>query len=163
MGPTGGPKLRALRLSLLLCLGLTGPALAQDNAEPQDPAIQASDPVYYDKISELLDSIQTRVDKTNANAKNTNAAMAFLSNQVEAAIRKLLSRETENSMLRDAALGLSDELKSVAATRDELGFKVVRLTQEKDEIFERLEGQVRELSSLLSLQQEVSASLRKSL
>ena len=155
--------MRALRLSLLLCLGLTGPALAQDNAEPQDPAIQAPDRGDYDKISELLDSIQTRVDETNANAKNTNAAMAFLSDQVEAAIRKLLSRETENSTLRNAALGLSAELKSVAATRDELGFKVVRLTQEKDEIFERLEGQVRELASLLSMEHEVSASLRKSL
>jgi chemotaxis protein MotB len=150
-------------LSLLFCLALTGPALAQDNAEPQDPAIQAPDPSDYDEISELLDSIQTRVDEMNANAKDTDAAMAFLSDQVEAAIRKLLSRETENSTLRDAALGLSDELKSVAATRDELDFKVVRLTQEKDEIFERLEGQVRELASLLSLEREVSASLRKSL
>jgi len=79
MGPTGGSKLRALRLSLLFCLGLTGPALAQDNAEPPDPAIQAPDPGDYDKISELLDSIQTRVDETNANAKNTDAAMAVRS------------------------------------------------------------------------------------
>ena len=88
--------------------------------------------------------------------------MAFLSDQVETAIRTLSSRETENATLRGTAFGLSDELKAVAATRDELRFQVTRLTQEKDEILERLEGQIRELASLLSLEREMTLDLRRS-
>ena len=158
-----GSNLKALRLSLLFCLGLSGPALAQDDAEPYGPAAPAHAANDYDEAGKLLERIRARVDKMSASAKDSDAAMAFLTDQVEAAVRVLSSRETEISALRGNASGLSDELKAVAATRDELRFQVIRLSEEKDEIFKRLEAQVRELASLLSLEHETTASLRMSI
>ena len=150
-----GSRVRALSLALLLYAGLAGQALAQ-----QDPAAQAPDSADYDsanydsagydEITKLLDSIQTRVEEMNASTKDADAAMAFLSDQVEAAIRKLSSRETENTSLRETASGLTQELKTVATTRDALGQQVTRLTEERDVLLERLEHPVSELASLLS-------------
>ena len=150
--------MRASCLALLMYAGLAGQALAQ-----QDPAVQAPDSAGYDEITKLLDSIQIRVDEMNASTKDADAAMAFLSDQVEAAIRKLSSRETENTSLRETASGLTQELETVAMTRDALGQQVTRLTEEKDMLLERLEHQVSELASLLSLEHEVTGSLRRSL
>ncbi|MCH8925917.1 MAG: hypothetical protein IH924_07240, partial [Proteobacteria bacterium] len=150
--------MRASCLALLMYAGLAGQALAQ-----QDPAVQAPGSAGYDEITKLLDSIQTRVDEMNASTKDADAAMAFLSDQVEAAIRKLSSRETENTSLRETASGLTQELKTVAMTRDALGQQVTRLTEEKDVLLERLEHQVSELASLLSLEHEVTGNLRRSL
>ncbi len=150
--------MRASCLALLMYAGLAGQALAQ-----QDPAVQAPDSAGYDEITKLLDSIQIRVDEMNASTKDADAAMAFLSDQVEAAIRKLSSRETENTSLRETASGLTQELKTVAMTRDTLGQQVTRLTEENDVLLERLEHQVSELASLLSLEHEVTGSLRRSL
>lgn len=159
-GTQRGPNLKTLRLSLLFCLGLTGPAFAQDDAEARGPTVPAH--ASNDETSKLIDAMQTRVDQRSASARDANAAMAILSDQVETAIRMLSSREMKISTLRSTALGLSDELKAVAATRDELRFQVLRLTEEKDEILERQEGQVRELGGLLSLEREMTANLRKS-
>jgi chemotaxis protein MotB len=158
MAASQGSKPKALCLALVVGAGLTGGALAQESAPPGDPPT-----ADYEEINALLASIQTRVDEMNASAKDADAAMAFLSDQVEAAIRKLSVRETENTTLRETALGLSDELETVALTRDQLGSQVARLTREKDALFERLEGQVRELASLLSLEREVTTNLRASL
>jgi chemotaxis protein MotB len=99
----------------------------------------------------------------NATAADTDAAMAFLSHQVEAAIRKLSTNEFETEELRETTRGLSDELEAVADNRDQLGFQLTRLTEEKDEIFLRLQGQVRDLATLLSLEREITADLRTSL
>jgi chemotaxis protein MotB len=99
----------------------------------------------------------------NATAADTDTAMAFLSSQVEAAIRKLSTNEFEAEELRETTRGLSDELEAVAGNRDQLGFQLTRLTEEKDEIFLRLQGQVRDLATLLSLEREVATDLRKSL
>ncbi len=150
--------MRASCLALLMYAGLAGQALAQ-----QDPAVKAPGSAGYDEITKLLDSIQTRVDEMNASTEDADAAMAFLSDQVEAAIRKLSSRETENTSLRETASGLTQELKTVAMTRDALGQQVTRLTEEKDVLLERLEHQVSELASLLSLEHEVTGNLRRSL
>ncbi len=116
--------MRASCLALLVYAGLAGQALAQ-----QDPAAQAPGSADYDEITKLLDSIQSRVDEMNASTKDGGAAMAFLSDQVEAAIRKLSSRESENTSLRETASGLTQELKTVAMTRDALGQQVTRLTE----------------------------------
>ncbi len=157
MGASERPTLKARCLALALALWATpGLAGAQDAAPPADP-------VDHGEIDALLDSIQIRVDEMNATAKDTDAAMAFLSSQVEAAIRKLSSRETETEELRETTRGLSNELQAVATTRDRLGFQVTRLTEEKDAIFARLQGQVRDLASLLSLEREVTTNLRESL
>ena len=150
--------MRASCLALLMYAGLAGQALAQ-----QDPAARVPGSANYDEITKLLDSIQIRVDEMNASTKDADAAMAFLSDQVEAAIRKLSSRETENTSLRETASGLTQELETVAMTRDALGQQVTRLTEEKDMLLERLEHQVSELASLLSLEHEVTGSLRRSL
>jgi chemotaxis protein MotB len=152
-----------LSLALLLYAGLAGQALAQQDPAAQAPDSADYDSADYDEITKLLDSIQTRVDEMNASTKDADAAMAFLSDQVEAAIRKLSTRETENTSLRETATGLTQELKTVALTRDALGQQVTRLTEEKDALLERLENQVRELASLLSLEHEVTGNLRKSL
>ncbi len=152
-----------MSLALLLSAGLAGQALAQQAPAAQDPGSQVPGSADYDEITRLLDSIQTRVDDMNASTKDADAAMAFLSDQVEAAIRKLSSRETENTGLRDTASGLTQELKTVAMTRDALGQQVTRLTEEKDALLDRLESQVRELASLLSLEHEVTGNLHKSL
>ena len=110
--------MKTLRLSLLICLGLTGPAVAQEGAAP----------VANDETSKLIDTMQTRVEQGNASVRDTAAAMAILSDQVEAAIRLLSSRETDISALRGTALGLSDEVTALAATRDALRIQVTRLT-----------------------------------
>jgi len=164
---------RAPCLALLLYAGLMGQALAQQAPAAQDPGSQAPGTqapgsqtpgsADYGEITKLLDSIQTRVDGMNASTKDVDAAMAFLSDQVEAAIRKLSSRETENTSLRETATGLTQELETVAMTRDALGRQVTRLSEEKDVLFARLESQVRELASMLSLEHEVTGNLRKSL
>ena len=78
--------MRASCLALLMYAGLAGQALAQ-----QDPATRVPGSANYDEITKLLDSIQIRVDEMNASTKDADAAMAFLSDQVEAAIRKLSS------------------------------------------------------------------------
>jgi chemotaxis protein MotB len=143
--------LKTLRLSLLICLGLTGPAVAQEGAAP----------VANDETSKLIDTMQTRVEQGNASVRDTAAAMAILSDQVEAAIRLLSSRETDISALRGTALGLSDEVTALAATRDALRIQVTRLTEEKDAILARLQGQVRQLEGLLSLQREKTTRLSR--
>jgi chemotaxis protein MotB len=140
-----------LRLSLLICLGLTGPAVAQEGAAP----------VANDETSKLIDTMQTRVEQGNASVRDTAAAMAILSDQVEAAIRLLSSRETDISALRGTALGLSDEVTALAAARDALRVQVTRLTEEKDAILARLQGQVRQLEGLLSLQREKTTTLSR--
>ena len=158
MAASQGSNPKASCLALVVCAGLSGAALAQETPPPGAPP--AAD---YEEINALLASIQIRVDEMNASTKDADAAMAFLSDQVEAAIRKLSVRETENLSLRETASGLSDELKTVAMTRDQLSSRVARLTREKDQIFERLESQVRELASLLSLEREVTTNLHASL
>jgi chemotaxis protein MotB len=171
MGASAKPTLKAL------CLGLVLGAAAPDWAAAQE-AISVAAPgqevpvaapgqeapaVDLGEIDALLESIRIRVDGMNATAADTDAAMAFLSNQVEAAIRKLTIREFETEELRETTRGLADELQTVAATRDRLGFQITRLTEEKDEIFVRLQGQVRDLATLLSLEREVATDLRASL
>ena len=143
--------MKTLRLSLLICLGLTGPAVAQEGAAP----------VANDETSKLIDTMQTRVEQGNASVRDTAAAMAILSDQVEAAIRLLSSRETDISALRGTTLGLSDEVTALAATRDALRIEVTRLTEEKDAILARLQGQVRQLEGLLSLQREKTTRLSR--
>ena len=143
--------MKTLPLSLLICLGLTGPAVAQESAAP----------VANDETSKLIDTMQTRVEQGNASVRDTAAAMAILSDQVEAAIRLLSSRETDISALRGTALGLSDEVTALAATRDALRIQVTRLTEEKDAILARLQGQVRQLEGLLSLQREKTTRLSR--
>ncbi len=156
--PIQNSSATALCLAFLLCAGLTGSALGQETARPQ--AAAAAD---YEEISKLLDSLQTRVEAMNDTAKDTDAAMDFLSEQVDEAIVKLSNREAENATLRDTAMGLSAELEALAGTRDDLGSQLARLTRERDEVVERLESQVRELASLLSLEQKTTKKLRGTL
>ena len=158
MGASEKTTLRALFLALVIGAAAPDWAAAQEAAPGQEPA--AVDP---GEIDALLESIRIRVDGMNATAADTDAAMAYLSNQVEAAIRKLTTRDFETEELRETTRGLADELQTVATTRDQLGFQVTRLTEEKDEIFVRLQGQVRDLATLLSLEREVATSLRGSL
>jgi chemotaxis protein MotB len=170
MGASEKATRKALCLALVLgaaALGATPDWAAAQEAAPQ--ASQEAAPgqeapaVDPGEIEALLESIRIRVDGMNATAADTDAAMAFLSNQVEAAIRKLTTREFETEELRETTRGLADELQTVATTRDQLGFRVARLTEEKDEIFIRLQGQVRDLATLLSLEREVATNLRASL
>ena len=161
----------------VLCLALLFGALAPDRAVAQEgipetapgttpetaPGGQETPVVDLGEIDALLDSIRIRVDGMNATAADNDAAMAFLSDQVEAAIHKLTTGEFETEELRETTRGLADELQAVASNRDQLGFQVTRLTEEKDEIFARLEGQVRDLATLLSLEREVATNLRTSL
>ncbi len=158
MGASEKPTLKVLCLALVFGMAALGTA-APDGATAQEAA-PAVDP---GEIETLLESIRIRVDGMNATAKDTDAAMAFLSNQVEAAIRKLTTREFETEELRETTRGLADELQAVTTTRDQLGFRVTRLTEEKVEIFAQLQGQVRDLATLLSLEREVATSLRASL
>ncbi len=170
--------LTALGLVLVLGMAAPDPATAQEAAPQTAPqtapqvapqvapgALSDQEPVAVDhgEIDALLKSIRIQVDEMNATAADTDTAMAFLSNQVEAAIRKLSTNEFETEELRETTRGLSDELEAVADNRDQLGFQLTRLTEEKDEIFLRLQGQVRDLATLLSLEREVAADLRKNL
>ncbi len=166
--------LNALGLVLVLGAAAPDPATAQEAAPQTAPQVAPQvapgplsdqEPVAVDhgEIDALLKSIRIQVDEMNATAADTDTAMAFLSNQVEAAIRKLSTNEFEAEELRETTRGLSDELETVADNRDQLGFQLTRLTEEKDEIFLRLQGQVRDLATLLSLEREVAADLRTSL
>jgi len=166
--------LNALGLVLVLGAAAPDPATAQEAAPQTAPqvapqvapgALSDQEPVAVDhgEIDALLKSIRIQVDEMNATAADTDTAMAFLSNQVEAAIRKLSTNEFEAEELRETTRGLSDELEAVAGNRDQLGFQLTRLTEEKDEIFLRLQGQVRDLATLLSLERKVATDLRKSL
>ncbi|MFQ6016696.1 MAG: peptidoglycan -binding protein [Kiloniellaceae bacterium] len=150
--------MRIPALSSCLCVVLVASALAQDGAPPKPTA--ATD---YDEIEALIGRIQARVDNMNKTASDTDVAMAFLSRQVEEAIRKLASRQDENAALRQQAIELSKELDSLATRREELGSEVARLTTERDKVFAALESQVRELAGLLSLEREATADLRKGL
>jgi chemotaxis protein MotB len=169
MAASKRPTLKARCLALALVFWtVPGWAGAQEAAAPAElapadlvPANLA--PIDNGEIDALLESIRIRVDGMKATAADTDAAMAFLSNQVEAAIRKLSTKEFETEELREVTRGLEDELESVATNRDRLDFQVIRLTEEKDEIFVRLEGQVRDLATLLSLEREVAVNLRQSL
>ncbi len=69
MGPTDGPNMKALCLTLLFCAGLANPALAQTQ---ETAAPELAD---YDEIRQLLDSIQSRVDVMNDASKDADAAM----------------------------------------------------------------------------------------
>jgi chemotaxis protein MotB len=162
MGASARFTRKALCLAWVLGAAVPGGATAQEST-PE--AILEQEPVAVDngEIDALLETIRIRVDGMNATAKDTDAAMAFLSRQVDAAIRKLTTREFETEELREATRGLADELETVASNRDQLGFRVARLTEEKDEIFLRLQGQVRDLATLLSLEREVAINLRESL
>ena len=158
--------LSALCLVLVLGAAAPNPAAAQEAAPKTAPeALSDREPAAVDhgEIDALLKSIRIQVDEMNATAADTDAAMAFLSDQVEAAIRKLSTKEFEAEELRETTRGLSDELEAVADNRDQLGIQLTRLTEEKDEIFLRLQGQVRDLATLLSLEREVTADLRESL
>ena len=166
--------LNALGLVLVLGAAAPDPATAQEAAPQTAPqvapqvapgALSDQEPVAVDhgEIDALLKSIRIQVDEMNATAADTDTAMAFLSSQVEAAIRKLSTNEFEAEELRETTRGLSDELEAVADNRDQLGFQLTRLTEEKDEIFLRLQGQVRDLATLLSLERKVATDLRKSL
>ena len=159
MGAIEKPTLKVLCLALLLGTAAPDWAAAQEAA----PGAQEIPVVDLGEIDALLESIRARVDGMNATAADTDAAMSFLSDQVEAAIRKLSTREFETEELRKTTRGLADELQTVANNRDQLGFQVTRLTEEKDEIFARLESQVRDLATLLSLEREVATNLRASL
>ncbi len=163
-------------LCLTLALGTAALGTATTQAAAQEAVLEAvkeavpeavpgSEVLAVDtgEIEALLESIRIRVDGMNATAADTDDAMAFLSNQVEEAIRKLTTREFETEELRETTRGLADELQTVAGTRDQLDFQVIRLTEEKDEIFTRLQGQVRDFATLLSLEREVATSLRASL
>jgi chemotaxis protein MotB len=161
MKPSEGTKIIALSLLLFFCLGLTEPALAKDDAVAHGPEAPAHASNDNDESGKPIVGIHRRVDEMKARANNTDATMAFLSDQVEAAIRKLSGLEMENSALRGTALGLSDELKVIATARDQLDFKVARLTEEKDEILARLDGQVRALEDLLALERATTAKLQK--
>ncbi len=172
MGAREKPTLKALCLALVLGAAVLGAAVlgavvlgaaAPDLATAQEATPGAAPGVDPGEIEALLESIRIRVDSMNATAADTDAAMAFLSDQVEAAIHKLSTREFETEELRETTRGLADELQAVASTRDQLGFQVTRLTEEKDEIFARLQGQVRDLATLLSLEREVATDLRASL
>ncbi len=158
MGASEKPTLKVLCLALVLGVAPHW-AAAQEAAQKAAPG-QEVPQVDPGEIEALLESIRIRVDGMNATAADTDAAMAFLSNQVEAAIRKLTTREFETEELRETTRGLADELLTVATTRDQLGFQVTRLTEEKDQIFARLQGQVRDLATLLSLEREVATDLR---
>ena len=166
--------LNALGLVLVLGAAAPEPATAQEAAPQIAPqtapqvapgALSDQEPVAVDhgEIDALLKSIRIQVDEMNVTAADTDTAMAFLSSQVEAAIRKLSTNEFEAEELRETTRGLTDELEAVADNRDQLGFQLTRLTEEKDEIFLRLQGQVRDLATLLSLERDVAADLRKSL
>lgn len=155
-------------LCLVLVLGAVAPnpAIAQEaapKAVPEALSDQEPEAIDHGEIDALLTSIRIQVDEMNATAADTDDAMAFLSNQVEAAILKLSTKEFETEELRETTRGLSDELEAVADNRDQLGFQLTRLTEEKDEIFLRLQGQVRDLATLLSLEREVTTDLRVSL
>ncbi|MHA1153765.1 MAG: hypothetical protein ACTSQ7_14065, partial [Alphaproteobacteria bacterium] len=183
MGAREKPTLKVLCLALALGAAAPGRAAAQETdlqaapravpetalgqmapgAVPETALGQMAPAVALGEIDALLESIRIRVDGMNATAADTDAAMAFLSNQVEAAIRKLTTREFESEELRETTRGLADELQTVAGSRDQLGFQVTRLTEEKDEIFARLQSQVRDLATLLSLEREVGTNLRESL
>lgn len=163
MGASQKPILKALCLALVFGVAALGSAAPERAAAQEATPGQAAPAVDPGEIEALLESIRIRVDGMNATAADTDAAMAFLSNQVEAAIRKLTTREFETEELRETTRGLADELRDVANTRDQLGFRVTRLTVEKDEIFAQLQGQVRDLATLLSLEREVASSLRASL
>ena len=161
MGASEKPTLKVLCLALVL--GAAVPPAAAQEAGPEAAPGQAAVAVDPGEIDALLESIRIRVDGMNATAADTDTAMAFLSDQVEAAIRKLTTREFETEELRETTRGLADELQTVASDRDQLGFQVTRMTEEKDEIFARLQGQVRDLATLLSLEREVATNLRASL
>ena len=154
MRASGTTTLKALGLALVLGVAAPGWATAQEAAPPA---------VDHGEIDALLQSIRIRVDGMNATAADTDAAMAFLSNQVEAAILKLTTREFETEELRETTRGLADQVQTLASDRDQLGFQLTRLTVEKDEIFLRLQGQVRDLATLLSLEREVTTNLSESL
>jgi len=166
MGAHQKPTLKALCLALVLGAAASQAAAQKAAPEPapgQEAPSQDAPAVDNGEIDALLKSIRIRVDGMNATAADTDAAMAFLSNQVEAAILKLSTREFETEELRETTRGLADELQTVASNRDQLGFQVTRLTEEKDKIFARLQGQVRDFATLLSLEREVATSLRTSL
>ncbi len=133
MGASENPTLKVLCLALVFGTAAPDRAAAQE-ATPQiaPGAAPGQETLAVDpgEIEALLESIRLRVDGMNATAADTDAAMAFLSNQVEAAIRKLTTREFEAEELRETTRGLADELQAVATTRDQLGFRVTRLTEE---------------------------------
>ncbi|MBW8056083.1 MAG: hypothetical protein FVQ76_12365, partial [Nitrospira sp.] len=79
MAASQGSNPKASCLALVVCAGLSGAALAQETPPPGAPP--AAD---YEEINALLASIQIRVDEMNASTKDADAAMAFLSDQVEA-------------------------------------------------------------------------------
>ena len=150
--------MRILGLSLCLCVALVDSVLAQADAAPQSGAAAS-----YEEIQDLIDSIQTRVDDMNKTARDTDAGMEFLSDQVEEAIRKLSSSQVENAALRQKTMGLSVEIESLATTRDKLGSEISSLTEGHNRIVEELEARVQELADLLSLERKTKTDLQQDL
>ena len=166
MGASEKSVLTALCVAVVLGAAVPDSASAQEaapKATPEAVSGREISAIDHGEIDALLNSIRIQVDEMNTTAADTDAAMAFLSDQVEAAIRKLSTKEFETEELRETTRGLTDELEAVADNRDQLGFQVTRLTEEKDEIFLRLQGQVHDLATLLSLERGVATDLRESL
>ncbi len=163
MGASEKPTLKMLCLALVFGTAAPDQAAAQE-ATPQiaPGAAPGQETLAVDpgEIDALLESIRILIDGMNATKADTDAAMTFLSDQVEAAIRELTTREFETEELRETTRGLADELQAVASNRDQLGFQVTRLTEEKDAILARLQGQVRDLETNLraSLQERDRAA-----
>ncbi len=163
MGASEKPTLKALCLALVFGTAAPDRAAAQE-ATPQiaPGAAPGQETLAVDpgEIDALLESIRILIDGVNTTKADTDAAMTFLSDQVEAAIRELTTREFDTEELRETTRGLTDELQAVASNRDELGFQVTRLTEEKDAILARLQGQVRDLETNLraSLQERDRAA-----
>ena len=147
---------RAVRIAVLtLGIGasLGAPVRAQEG-QPPPSAVGPTD------VETVVESIERRIDDMKNATRESEAALKFLTRQIEQTINQLTSRQTENKVLRQKAVELSTELTWSASTRAELANELQRETKRRDESIAVLEIEVAKLSDMLRLERDGGAALR---
>lgn len=91
----------------------------------------------YGEIQKMIENLESRVGKVGEAVPPET--LESLEKQVEEAVRLLSSRSEENVLLRGRASGLSEEIESMAADREELSKRAAAVEKERDERVAALE------------------------
>ena len=150
----GGPHPRSRwpgsKIAVTVFAGLSMLAASVWAQEPPPPGGEGGD--TYSEIQTMIDQLQGRVGQLGEPLPPDS--LESLEKQVNEAINLLLSRQDENVLLRDKAVGLSTELDMIAGDREELNTELSRLTDERDRTVAELQAQIADLSETLNLTKE---------
>jgi len=143
---------------LLLGLIVAAPAMAQVEARQAPAETEGAA-----EFQALVDGIQSRIDKLGKTADESDQALDYLEEQVDAAISLLSSRLNDNSALRQKTAELTAALDASVALREGLESELHGVTSVPDRSVERLKARVEEQAELIARERASAAELRQSM